>query len=339
MEMTLSHRYLNTNLNILDKLGFPKSRALDVLNLDAVTLQSSSDRMSIDRFITCINAAAVFTSDPNIALRLGHKFRVGTFGQTGNLYAYCENLKEVILMNDRYQKVAIDAGRVKYMIDPLGGHHMCFVPYYTDMEKYRPITDIIMASYVTTYRWLTWGSGEEILSTNLPYPRPKDTRAHEEIFQSDINFESEHTCIEFSETAMLQHITTHDVERLARSKIKLDKILGLQMATLSFEQAVTAAIRGAIASGQVSSHIVAERMGLNWSALRTQLNATGQGIRPRLDQIRKTMFIEKHEAGQSFSQIAMSLAYNDQAAMNRAFRRWFGMTPTQWRKLQTQKTS
>ena len=51
-----------------------------------------------------------------------------------------------------------------------------------------------------------------------------------------------------------------------------------------------------------------------------------------MDQVRKALFIEKFEAGYSFSQIAMDLAYNDQAAMNRAFRRWFGMTPSEWRR-------
>ena len=332
MEMTLSYGYLDANLIILDMLGFPKSRALAFLGLDESSLRWSLDRLDIDSFIDVINAAADFTAEPNIALYLGHKFRVGTFGQTGNLYGSCKDLREVILMNDRYQKVAIDAGRVEYMQDPSGGHHMCFRPYYADTERHRPITDIIMASYVTTYRWLTWGSGENILSTRLPYPRPKNIKVHQEIFQSNIQFDSPHTCLEFSESAMFQDIITHDPERLARAQIKLDGILGQQMALKAFETAVDAAIRGAIESGKVSSHIVAQRMGLSWSALRTQLAESGEGIRPRLDRIRRSMFIEKYEAGQNLTQIAMSLAYNDQAAMNRAFRRWFDMTPSEWRR-------
>lgn len=332
MKMTLSYRYLEANLNILDSLGFSKMRALEILALDEASLSLHLERFDIDPFVDCIKAAADFTSNPNIALHLGHKFRVGTFGQTGKLYGSCKNLREVILMNDRYQKVAIDAGRVEYMQDPLGGHHMCFRPYYSDNEKYRSITDIVMASYVTTYQWLTWGSGESILSTRLPYPRPKDISAHAVIFRSDLKFDSPHTCLEFSENAMSQDITTHDPERLARAQVKLDRILGRQMAHKAFEQAVDAAIRGALQSGKISSHIVAKRMGLSWSALRNQLKESGEGIRPRLENIRKAMFIEQYEAGQSFSQIAMSLAYNDQAAMNRAFRRWFDMTPSEWRK-------
>lgn len=322
--------YLNANLNILDKLGFPKARALDVLGQNEAKLKSSLERIDIDSFLDCINAAVVYTSDPNIALRLGHKFRVGTYGQTGNLYAYCKDLREVITLNNKYQKVAIDVGCAEYMEDSSSGHKMRFLPYYSDMETYRPITDIIMGSYVTAYRWLTWGSGEGIISTHFPYPRPNEISAYEEIFQSDLVFGSSNICLEFSDAAMSEHITTHDPERLTQVKIKLDKMLGQQMTIESFEQAVNIVIRSAIESGKISSPIVAERMGLSEPVFRSRLNATGEGIRPRIDQIRKSMFIEKYEAGQSFAQIAMALAYNDQPAMNRAFKRWFGTTPSKW---------
>lgn len=332
MKMTLSHYYLAANLDILEGLGFPKILALKQLGLEKPPVETPSARLDIDPFIDCIHAAGEYISDENIALKLGHKFRVGNFGQTGNLYAFSENLKQVIQMNDLYQKVAIDAGHVEYMRDPQGGHHMCFRPYYLDIEKYRPITDMIMASYVTTYRWLSWGAGESILSTHLPYSRPDDVSVHEEIFKSALVFGSDKICLEFSELAMMQRITTHDPERLARTRIKLDSILGIQMASQDFEQAVEAAILGALESGQVSSHIVAERMGMSWSSLRSKLSESGEGIRSRIDDVRKSLFMTKYEEGQSFSQIAMSLAYNDQAAMNRAFRRWFGMTPSEWRR-------
>lgn len=330
--MTLSHLYLKANLNILDKLGFPKAKAMGLLGLSERALDSPRERMPLAPFIDCINAAAEFTSDPNIALRLGYKFRVGVFGQTGNLYAYCKTLRDVIPMNDRYQKIAIDAGRVEYMSDGSGGHHMCFRPYYSDAQRYQPITDMIMASYVTTYRWLTWGSGEDILLTQLPYRQPENMSAYSKIFGPEIMFESEHTCLKFSDAAMTQPITTHDPDRLVRAQVRLDKILGVQMAGQAFEVAIEAALKQAIESGQVSSPIVAQHMGMSDSAFRTQLKASGEGMRSRLDRARKSLFAEKYNSGRSFSQIAMSLAYNDQAAMNRAFKRWYGMTPSQWRK-------
>jgi len=311
--------------------------ALECLSIDEAKLNAPMERMCVDRFVACINAAVDFTGRPNIALRMGYKFRVESFGQTGGLYSHCKTLDDVVRMNNRYQKLAIDAGSVKSSIAESGRFRINFKPYYQDMEKYRPVTDIIMASYMTTYSWLTWGSGEGVLAAHLPYKRPDNICAHEEIFLSEILFGMDETFLEFSNLMGSYVITTHNPERLTLAKVKLDKMLGLQMEDHAFEQSIKAALRGSLAAGQVSSHLVAERMGLSWSVLRTRLNATGEGIRPRLDRIRKEIFIEKYEAGETLAQIANSLAYNDQPAMNRAFKRWFDMTPSEWQKTQAEK--
>ena len=229
MKMTLSHRYLMANLQILDSLGYPKAKALDDLGIDESLLNIARERISLDQFVACINAAAEYTSNPNIALRLGNKFRVGNFGETGNLYSYCKSLGDIVRLNDRYQKLAIDAGSVKLVPGQSGRYKMVFNPYYEDMEKYRPITDLIMAAYMTTYSWLIWGLGETILSTHLSYPRPDDITAHAEIFRSELIFGSRETFMEFSETTVSEVITTHNPEKLSRVILKLDKMLGLQM--------------------------------------------------------------------------------------------------------------
>ena len=332
MKMTLSYQYLDTNLDLLDGLGFPKARALDILDMSVSELSASRERLGLDAFQACLSEAANFTSDSNIGLRLGHKFRVGTFGTTGSLYSYCENLIEVMQMNNLYQKVAIDAGQIEYIQESDGGHHLCFHPYYSDQTRFRHITDMIMASCVTAYRWLAWGSGEDIICAQLPYAPTDQLSTYNEILRTRIEFESDRISLQFPDAAVTQTITTHNPERLALTRIKLDKLLGEQTDSMTFEAAVEAAIRGAIATGTVSLNVVAKRMGMSESVLRAQLAVTGKGFRPRLNRVRKSLFVEKYEAGHSFSQIALDLAYNDQAAMNRAFRRWFGMTPSQWRK-------
>ena len=207
---------------------------------------------------------------------------------------------------------------------------MCFIPHYADLERYRLITDMLVASYVATYRWLSWGGGEDIVCTQLPYVKAGEQAEYERLLQTRVDLGSAHICLEFSELAMSQKLTTRDPERLARKRMTLDKIIGEQTAAADFEKGVEAAIRGAIKSGRVSAQVVADRMGLSASEFRTRLAETGEGIRPRIDRVRKSIFIEKNKQGLSFSQVALCLAYNDQAAMNRAFRRWFDMTPTQW---------
>lgn len=330
MRMSLSHQYLNVNLDILDSLGFPRAAALQSLEMTEADILLPSGRLNLDRFQTCLSAAAEFTSDRTIGLRLGDKFRVGSFGSTGRIYGYCENLEAVMNVNNLYQKITIDAGTVEYIRGARGAHLMCFRPYYTDFVRYRQLTDMMMASFLTAYRWLSWGSGDDIISAGLPYVEDVDFETYSEILKTPVSHVSPYPCLHLSDLAMSQKITTHDPERLALMRIKLDKVLGEQVSHQALDEAIEAAIRGAIDAGHVSSGVIAQRMRLTPAALRAQLSKTEQGIRPRIDRVRKALFIEKFETGHSFSQIAAELAYNDQAAMNRAFKRWFDMTPSEW---------
>jgi len=186
MKMTMSYHYLGVNLNILEMLGFPKTQALETLELKEEDLSAPLERMCLDKFLSCLSAAAEFTSDPMIGLRLGHKFRVGAFGTTGSLYSYCENLEEVMLTNNLYQKLAIDAGQVEYLQKPDGSHHMCFRPHYSDVNHYRLLTDMIMASYITAYRWLSWGSGEDIMCARLSYVAENQVETYSNILQTPV---------------------------------------------------------------------------------------------------------------------------------------------------------
>ncbi len=334
MKMTLSYRYLSANLDLLAGFGFSRDLSLKTLNMTETMFNAGEARLEIDRFLEVLDLAAKTLSSPNIALRLGHKFRVSTFAETGSVYGYCETLEDVIQMNGQYQKLAIDAGEISYVRGDKGEHYMNFAPFFTDVEKYRPIIDIIMGAYGTAYRWLSWGSGEDILDVELPYKQPSRIEDHEAIYQTTILFNAERTCIHFSEAAIQQKLTTRDPEKLRHAKMKLDRLLGAQAACASFDAAVDAAILAAIRNGHVTSHIVADRMNLTWSAFRTHLKTSGFKFRDRLDHVRQDLFRKHYHAGHSFSQIAMALAYNDQPAMNRAFRRWYGMTPTQWGETQ-----
>lgn len=331
MKMTLSYRYLNTNLGLLAGFGFSREKSLSFLNIGEDAFKNPDARLSVEPFLELLNFASEALDDPQLALRVGHKFRVATFAETGSVYGYCKNLEAVIEMNDQYQKLAIDVGKVKFVQDGPDQNFMVFAPHYEDMERYRPITDVIMGAYFGAYHWLSWGSGEEILGVQLPYAAPESLKTHEAIFQIPIQFNARQTSLQFSDIAMADTLMSFNPERLVRIKTRLDNMIGQGACTKSFDTSVDAAILAAIKNGHITSHVVADRMGLTWSAFRTALKRSGPVFRDRVDAVRQALFHEYLAEGQSFSQIALGLAYNDQPAMNRAFRRWYSMTPSQWK--------
>jgi len=101
--------------------------------------------------------------------------------------------------------------------------------------------------------------------------------------------------------------------------------------TENFKATITASTQAAIAQGHVSLPIVAARMNMSERQLRNKMTHLELSFRDMLEEERKQLFRHLHEAGESFASIAQALAYNDQAAFNRAFKRWYNMSPSQYR--------
>ena len=110
----------------------------------------------------------------------------------------------------------------------------------------------------------------------------------------------------------------------------LDELLNRGNESENFMATLRASTQSAMAEGHVSLPIVAERMKISERQLRNKMKSLKLSFRDMLEEERKQRFLKLHEKGESFASIAQALAYNDQAAFNRAFKRWYNMSPTQY---------
>jgi AraC-like DNA-binding protein len=85
-------------------------------------------------------------------------------------------------------------------------------------------------------------------------------------------------------------------------------------------------------SGDTDQQAVARRLNRSVSALQRQLRAEGSTYRQVLDETRHSIalrLIREHQY--SLGQIAYLLGFSDQANFSRAFKRWTGRPPTEYR--------
>ena len=278
-QMTVSPDYLMAQIELLESLGFAENRVWEALEFNKNRLSQKSLRIPVDALLPIFESAERALDDPFIGLRVGFQFRIARFAQTGAIYSYCENLPQVIEMNQRYQRLAIDVAQIKYNIQKeasnIDRHLMQFLTYYDDHERYRHITDLVMGAYGTTYRWLSWGSGGDIKTVYLPYKAPANTDTHKQLFRADLHFEAPLAALEFPAEMMTERLTTYDPEKLTRAVAQLDKVLGTASANHSLEHAVDQAIRGALETGLVSSHIIAKRLDMSPRIFRKEMGEAG----------------------------------------------------------------
>ena len=108
---------------------------------------------------------------------------------------------------------------------------------------------------------------------------------------------------------------------------------GLKIAGSKLAYDVEALIKDALPSGIPSIHQIAAHVGMSNRTLTRRLSETGVSYR---DLIQKTQeAISKDllkNSSRTIAEIAFETGFSEQSAFNRAFKRWTGKAPAEFRK-------
>lgn len=329
---TMAMRYLATQIDRLAEYGYSVEQSLSVLKLAPAALNEPDLRIDILDVENLYRDAAQFLNDPNLGLCVGHSFRISHYTQTGKIYSLCSDLKHVIEMNGKYQCLAIDLGSIRYENVGWSGEHGHFLHLtpYDSLKNCHHVLNMVLGAYATTFNWLGWGSGYELKSASFNQAKPSDMSVFNKFYACPLYFSQDMIGIELDEAAIKAPLITHNAEKLAVIIAKLDKIIEGHNVTESLESAVRASIRAALNIGQVSVSHIASRLEMTERDFRRNLKAADLKYKDLLESERQALFLELYETGKTFSTISQELCYNDQAAFNRAFKRWYGTTPSQY---------
>jgi AraC-like DNA-binding protein len=97
--------------------------------------------------------------------------------------------------------------------------------------------------------------------------------------------------------------------------------------------AVRNAIAAAMLEGDPKRMRVARRLAISTRTLERRLNEHGVVYRQLVDDTRRVFAMEYlNDRNQSLTEIAFLLGYSEVSAFHRAFRRWTGSTPSEYRE-------
>lgn len=326
--MTMSLQYLATQLDQLEAFGFPRSEALAILELSEEDFADPMARADAAPVENMFKIAAKVLDDKLLGIRVGYKFRVHDYQNTGSIYSYCENIAQVLELNCRYQCLAVDVGQPEYLIKD--GRHYFLYNRYDAAKDMHHVMGAIFGAWATALRWLSWAAGHELKEAHIMPKAPKDISFYQKVVQCPIVFGMPRNHVEFHPESITKPLITRDAEKLAQAISILDKLLNRGDESENFKTLIAASTQAAMAEGHVTLPIIAGRMNMSERQLRNKLTHLNMSFRDMLEEERKQRFRQLHESGESFSAIAQALAYNDQAAFNRAFKRWYDMSPSQY---------
>ena len=174
------------------------------------------------------------------------------------------------------------------------------------------------------------GPSFRLVEVRFAHRKPEDVQPYRRCFRAPLRFDAEQNALVFSRDWLSVRRPGSDVE--------LQRVLQKQIGILEaeFRDDFPAQVRRVLRYSLLTDHGSAEEIAAIFSmhprTLGRRLEDFGTNFRKLVEEVRFEIARQMLEdTSRSIGQIAASLAYARASAFTRAFRRWSGTTPAEWR--------
>ena len=291
----------------------------------------TAERWPIDHITRLWRAAVHCTQDAGFGLKAGAGVGPASFNVVSYLLQSAPTLRAALALVQKYQRLISDGGRFQTITGP----EACWVVYHPRQGAlaFSPHQiESVLAAVVVFARWVT-GSALRPQRVQLSQARIGPLAGYREVFQCPVDFEQAFSGVLLA-NAQLDAPLPQANAQLAQAH---QQQAAARLAALSRQDGLEQTLRMWIASqlqGQAPARAQAARaLGLTERTLARRMRAEGQSYCALLDSLRRDAALQAvAQTTRTLSEIGQALGYAEPSVFNRAFRRWTGDTPGQWRK-------
>ncbi|PJI47912.1 MAG: AraC family transcriptional regulator [Pseudomonas sp.] len=316
MPHTITVHYALGILQAAQRLGLPVPAELQADSLaPRIPLQRQ------DAFWETICAAS---GDPLLGLRLGSALQVGHLDMVGALLMSCDHYGEALDALLEYYPIIAEGSEFQREQDA-AQVRLVYRPSYAVRREER--VEAALASLVHLTRWIT---GDRVKPQRLTLnhaPRGELAR-YVEVLECPVSFDS-------AENALYFAVADLDVPLIQANALMREHLRALADAQLQRLGAQSLAVRVQQLLKQNprwGKEKVAEQLDLSGRHLNRKLADEGASFKLLRDQVLYGMAEQLLRESLRLGEVAERLGFSDESAFAKAFRRWSGMTPGQFRQ-------
>jgi AraC-like DNA-binding protein len=275
------------------------------------------------------------SADPAIGLRVGSQAPLSTHGALGFAAVSSADLRAALDIFVRYSPTR--AGFFRFEARHQDGKLLIEIRELTDLGRaQRFLHEVLM---LTLQALLNTAVGLQLpgIGVEFSYPAPHYQREYGKVFHVPVRFGAAVTALHVPEALLSRRCITADETSLRLAEQKCAKELAALETQMPFAAQVQTVIASHLEHGCTVA-IIARHFRLSTRTLIRRLEQEGSSFRSILDQTRKLaaqLYLADPE--RSVADIASRLGYQDPSNLGRAFRGWFGISPTEFRRRQIDK--
>jgi AraC-like DNA-binding protein len=267
--------------------------------------------------------------EPSASLRAGTRLQLGDYELLEYLCGSCNTLGESIACLGRYYPLLIAAEHDLWIEGERAEARFRIAPGLAAPDS---IHEFGLASNLTMCALHVTPEGVQLpIEVCFAHRAPDYAALFPQLFGCPVRFECEHNAIVFPVTMLDHPMRTADPLLHA----VLTRLADQELSALADQSAFPAKVREAIEAELergAALEAVAERMHVSPGALRSRLRQHGTTYSALLDRLRRDRARRAlRQTQQSIAEVGHSLGFAHPPAFHRAFRRWFGVTPSAYR--------
>lgn len=314
------------------ELGLPVELCLEGSDIARASLTDSALAVRPSQeLVVMSNLVRHLGTRPGLFLDLGARVNISAWGVVAFVLSSCSHVRELIQLGQRFASLTILLTDRTY-IERDGEFHIRFRDEHLP-EPLRPyILDRDLAAMFNLYR--------ELFPVSLPmrhaqmrYPRPAHAALYRERFGFDMQFGADDNLLVLDTKMLDLPLPKANRHALRYWEREVQQLLEQRCARSGMSGKVRQLLTQRPLADTDMEQISTE-LGTTSRNLRRLLDAEGTSFRALIEELRQTLAEELLTSGQlSVAEVSDRLGYREPTSFNNAFKRWKGVSPTDWARV------
>lgn len=326
---TISAAWVRGVADILEAANLDAPALFSEAGLDIADLNNSDARFEPEKISILWELAALRSGNPAIGLMQFQMARPASFDAVAYVMMSCPNLLAGLEHLIRYLRIVSDAADIALHEDARG--------YGVTVELFgggravpRQRIEFVMITIIGFCRWIT-GRKLQPLEVDLANPAPADLQAYADAFRCPLRFDAPVHRLLFSHADLIAPLpTSNPVLAELHGRYAGEHLKRLNSARTSFS--ARELIVRQLSEGDPLRADIAKALCMSERTLQRRLQEEGTSFHQLIEDTRREMAQEY--LGQrhlTLGQTAYLLGFADQSNFFRACKRWFDMSPGEYR--------
>jgi AraC-like DNA-binding protein len=310
---------------LIRDLGGSPDEVLEMAGLSLEQIEQPALLIPFDKQIQLLQISAQRYRTEDLGLQLARRQDMAVFGALSLLAMQCKTVQQGLQLFGRYLHYSVQAVDLKMEVKNDLAYFIIDTPYETAAQSHQ-FWDHGLAMACTVTRMLC-GANWAPRSTYLRRPAPEDAGPYNRYFRSPVAFGGDLSALVYPLDTLMQPISTsinsvpHQLQQYLRTSFEGD-----------FLEQMRRVINSLLVTRDCTEKTVADCMGYSLRTLQRKLHSEGTSFQQQIDKERSALAISYLQEPQfSLTDISELLGYAEPSVFTRSFKRWFGVTPSQWR--------